>query len=502
MKLRTLFFTLFAFLLLSPAFGRDEESFKQDGYEFTLWTDTSVVISDADLGESIPLTEDGTLVLPTSVTFEGKTYLVERIGKYAFAGRGEIKHLVIGEGVTDIEPYAFYRCSGLESIHFPSTFECAPCYDSDGIFLGCSNLCRITVDERNREFDSRDGCNGLIVTESNTLFLGCRGTEIPSSVTTIGPRAFESSHNLERIVLPEGVRRIEYCAFRNCTNLKEVVLPSTLDSIGGSLFEGCGSLESIRIPQNVTKVSSRVFQGCYSLKEVVVDERNRTFDSRRHCNAIIDSAQDTIVAGCGASVILEGIKGIGAEAFSDTDVRSIYIPKSVQKIGKMAFSGCRFCNTITVNPKNPVYDSRDNCNAIIETATDKLVQGCGVTSIPGSVKELGDYSFWCMILPPCLVIPEGVEVIGEHVFSRFCGIERVQLPTSLKHIKSYAFMGCNVLSYVDMSRCSPSIEKYAFTHCKNLHLVDFSSMPGDISTQAFSDTPFEERLDKILERSK
>lgn len=502
MKLRTLFFTLFAFLLLSPAFGRDEESFKQDGYEFTLWTDTSVVISDADLGESIPLTEDGTLVLPTSVTFEGKTYLVERIGKYAFAGRGEIRHLVIGEGVSDIEPYAFYRCSGLESIHFPSTFEGASCYDSDGIFIGCSNLRRITVDEANWELDSRDGCNALIVTESNTLLLGCRGTEIPSSVTTIGPRAFEGCQDLERIALPEGVRRIDYCAFRNCTNLKEVVLPSTLDSIGGSLFEGCGSLESIRIPQNVTKVSSRVFQGCYCLKEVVVDERNRTFDSRHHCNAIIDSAQDTIVAGCGASVILEGIKGIGAEAFSDTDVRSIYIPKSVQEIGKMAFSGCQFCNTITVHPKNPVYDSRDNCNAIIETATDKLVQGCNVTSIPGSVKELGDYSFWRMILPPCLVIPEGVEVIGEHVFSRFCGIERVQLPSSLKHIKSYAFMGCNVLSYVDMSRCSPSIEKCAFTHCKNLHLVDLSPTPGDISSQAFSDTPFEERLDKILRRSK
>ena len=494
---------LFVFLLLSPAYGRNEESFKQDGYEFTLWSDTSVVISDADFGEPIPLTGDGTLVLPTSVTFEGKTYLVERIGRYAFAGRGEIKHLVIGEGVTDIEPYAFYRCSGLESIHFPSTFEGASCYDSDGIFLGCSNLCRITVDERNEEFDSRDGCNGLIVTESNTLMLGCRGTEIPSSVTTIGPRAFEGCQDLESIALPEGVRKIEYCAFRNCTNLKEIVLPSTLDSIGGSLFEGCASLESIRIPRNVTKVSSRVFQGCYSLKEVVVDERNRTFDSRRHCNAIIDSAQDTIVAGCGASVILEGIKGIGAEAFSDTGIRSIYIPKSVQKIGEMAFSGCQFCNTITVHPKNPVFDSRDNCNAIIETATDKLVQGCSVTNIPGSVKELGNFSFLRMILPPCLVIPEGVEVIGKYVFSRFCGIERVQLPSSLKHIKSDAFMGCNMLYYVDMSRCSPSIEDFAFSHCKNLHLVDFSPTPSeDISNLAFSDTPFGERVDKILERSK
>lgn len=490
---------LFLFLFLFSTCSYAVEDFRQGGFKYSIIEGNSIAISDAGFDDVIPISEDSTLVIPSSVTFEGDTYYVERIKREAFAIRPEIKHLVINEGVKYIEPYAFFRCPNLQSVYIPSTFVCAPCHD-EGLFIGCSNLCSITVDERNEEFDSRDNCNAIISTEDNTLILGCYSTKVPPTVTTIGHDAFRQCQKLERIILPEGVKKIEYCAFKNCPNLKEVSLPNTLDSLGGDLFEGCMSLTSITIPRGVSKISSRVFSGCHTLQDVKVSRLNRIFDSRNNCNAVIDSAQDTLVAGCGSSVIVEGIKGIGAFAFANSSLRSIKIPRSVRTIGSRAFSQCRFCNTIEVHPKNPVYNSKNNCNAIIETATGKLVQGCSLTCLADGVTDIGDYAFWGIPMPSYLVIPEGVEVIGERAFSRFNGIAYVQMPTSLKLIKQHAFAGCDGLYYVDLSRCSPRIEEFAFSGCSSLRAIDFSPIYGKISETAFANSPCYEMVKKLLER--
>ena len=486
-------------LSLLPARAQGVHDFIEGGFKYYIENDTAVTISDAGDDAPIPVTADSTLTIPSTVVHEGRTYRVTYIATKAFSVRREIRHLVIGEGVEIIGPYAFARCPNLTSMEIPSTLSCAPCYE-EGFFYGCSNLCRITVDRRNEEFDSRDDCNAIICTETDMLLLGCRSTVIPPTVTTIGPKAFDNCTNLVRLVLPEGVRRIEYQAFRDCINLKEIVLPSTLDSIGGSVFENCMNLESVTIPRGVTKISPRVFSGCYNLKEVRVDKANPTFDSRKHCNAIIDTAQDTIVAGCGNSFIPEGIKGIGAFAFANSSLREIKIPRSVRHIGDRAFAECHYCNAVSVHPGNPVYDSRGDSNAIIESATGRLVQGCSLTSVPDGVREIGDYAFFGVRLPPHLVIPEGVETIGYWAFSNYCAIQYVVLPSSLKWIKARAFGCIDALRYVDMSRCSPRVEVFAFSGCKALNVVDLSPHPGIIDNLAFANCPCKESVLRQVRR--
>ena len=486
----------FLISLCLSAHGRtDEVSFIQDGFKYIIKTDSTVSISDAGLEVPLPVSADSTLVIPSSVCHEGKTYRVERIEPESFGLRLEIKHLVVSEGVERIAQRAFNGCLSLTDISIPSTLD----YWDEWAFDFCSNLRRITVSEQNERYDSRDDCNAIIKTDENTLVFGCTGTRIPASVETIGFGAFrQCCQHLERIIIPEGVKRIEPCAFSQCINLKEISLPVSLESMGYGMFDDCMSLESVTIPRNVSEILGNdwgthwnLFAGCYNLKEVKVDRQNRTFDSRKNCNAIIDSKTDVLVAGCGTSFIPEGIKAIGELAFFGSALPAIRIPKSVRKIGSGAFHCCRSLSAISVAPGNPVYDSKDDCNAIIETASARLVQGCSRTRIPGGTKEIADSAFYMVYyLPPHLVIPEGVEVIGQDAFSD-TKLNSVQLPSTLKRIKRDAFACCKQLYYVDMSRCSPQVGFFAFYGCETLNYVNLPSTPGEIDETAFCKTPFE-----------
>lgn len=486
----------FLFLCLSAHANDVRDSFVQGGFKYFVETDSTVSISDAGPEVPVPVSADSTLVIPPSVCHEGNTYRVEFVKPESFCGRLEIKHLIVSEGVEQFGQYSFYECLNLTDISIPATLE----FWNDNVFGFCHNLRRITVSEQNEDFDSRDNCNAIIDTYENTLVFGCTGTRIPASVEVIGMEAFrQCCRHLERIVVPEGVKRIESCAFAQCINLKEISLPESLESMGHGLFIDCMSLESITIPRNVSEIRANkwytrwnLFGGCHNLKEVKVDKRNRTFDSRKNCNAIIDSRTDVLVAGCGNSVIPEGIKAIDELAFQGSSLPAIRIPKSVRRIGSGAFQDCRSLSAISVDPRNPVYDSRGDCNAIIETASSRLVQGCSRTVIPSGTKEIADSAFYMVYyLPPHLVIPEGVEVIGREAFTA-TKLNTVQLPSTLKQIKREAFTCCKQLYYVDMTKCNPQVGFFAFYGCETLNFVNLPSTPGEIDESAFYKTPFEE----------
>ena len=478
------------------------ETFQQGGFEYSVIIvppDKRVAtISDADMNIPLPVTEDSTLVIPSSVTLDGKEYKVDCMKRGAFCGRSEIKHLIISEGIENLSGDSFLFCENLVSVWLPSTlrFLDNPNPFSEQVFEGCTNLRQITVDEKNKTYDSREGCNAIIHTEKNELVSGCLGTVIPASVKTIGNSAFGGCLKMEHITIPEGVSKIEVCAFSGCAKLKTIDLPKSLNEICTAAFRECSSLESIRIPKNVTKIGKGLFDGCYNLRNIEVDPQNRTFDSRKHCNAIVHTESDTIVAGCGTTIILKGIKGIGEWSLRNTALRSIHIPASVEHIGEMAFAECRLCNSITVHPHNRVYTSPDHCNAIIETATGRLIQGCGTTTIPQGTTEIGKYAFASMSMPCHLFIPEGVRVIGKNAFRHCDDIKQLYLPSTLTRIREDAFWGNSRLYYVDISKSTTFIESGAFARCPSLCMVEFTENHVDISPTTFFESQNEEWLIK------
>lgn len=189
-------------------------------------------------------------------------------------------------------------------------------------------------------------------------------------------------------------------AFFSCTGITKVIIPETVTSIGQEAFQYCYGLTSFTIPKSVTYFGGEyepdinVFAYCEKLEKLTVEAGNPVYDSRNNCNAIIKTATNTLIAGCNATVIPSTVTTLRSVAFCGSGIQSVNIPKGVKEIGtENPFMDCAMLASITVEAGNPVYDSRNNCNAIIETKTNTLVAGCSKTAIPETVRAYGVYAF-------------------------------------------------------------------------------------------------------------
>ena len=219
-------------------------------------------------------------IIPNSVT---------SIGGSAFSGCSSLTSVTIPNSVTSIGGCAFYDCSGLTSVTIPNSVtsigSMAFCgcsgltsvtignsvtsigYDA---FFGCSGLTSIEVNSGNTVYGSPYNCNAIIKTETNELFLGCKNTIIPNSVTSIGEWAFYDCSGLTSVTIPGSVTNIGERAFAGCNGLTSVTIPSSVTSIGYCAFYGCSGLTSVTIQNGVTSIGERAFQGCRDLTSVTI----------------------------------------------------------------------------------------------------------------------------------------------------------------------------------------------------------------------------------------
>ncbi|MCQ2227208.1 MAG: leucine-rich repeat domain-containing protein [Bacteroidales bacterium] len=428
------------------------------------------------------------LVIPEDVT---------KINPYAFYGCKYITKITIPEGVAEIGNYAFRGCSALTSIEIPSSVTRI----GWNAFSDCSGLASMIIPEGVESIGSEafSGCSGLTgnlkipdgITEIyDDTFYGCSGltsVEIPSSVTIIDSEAFSGCSGLTSVTIPEGVTEIYWHAFSDCSGLKNVEISSSVSYIDDGIFSGCSSLESI-----------------------VVDEENTKYESRG--NSIIEKSTNTLVSGCKNTKIPDDVESISSEAFSGcSGLTSIEIPSSVTRIGSYAFDSCSSLESIVVAEGNAKYDSRDNCNAIIEKSTNTLVLGCKNTIIPNdvesigrnafygcsgltgdltiaeSVTSIGDYAFYDCSGLTSVVIPEGVESIGSGAFSGCSGLTgNLKIPDGITEIYDDTFYGCSGLTSVTIPEGVTGIGDYAFYGCSGLTSIEIPSSVTSIGWQAFS----------------
>ena len=314
--------------------------------------------------------------------------------------------------VTSIGDYAFCECSGLTSIEIASSVD----YIANNAFYWCDGLTSITI-------PSSVTCIG------NGAFLGC--TNLTSIVVESGNSVYDSRNNCNAIIekstnkliagcmytkIPSNVTSIENYAFFYCEYLAEVDLPSTLTSIGISSFEGCRGLTSISIPSSVTSIGEGAFSSCSGLT-------------------------------------------------------SIIIPSSVTSIGEGAFYLCSGLTSIVVESGNTVYDSRNNSNAIIETASNTLIAGGRNTKIPSSVTCIGDNAFFLCTELTSIEIPSSVTCIGNDAFSQCTGLTSIDLPNSITSIGDGAFYSCSSLTSITSYITDVfKTENNAFRGCDNATL--------------------------------
>ena len=172
-------------------------------------------------------------------------------------------------------------------------------------------------------------------------------------------------------------------------------------------FYACGNLISITLPESIVSISNDSFSGCYNLT-------------------------------------------------------SIFIPKNVRRIGKNAFADCSRLASICVDKENKTYDSRDNCNAIIETASNTLIAGCLNSVIPDSVVKIGDYAFSDRNLLESIELGDNIVSIGERAFAGCKDLKEIKLGDSVTSIGSCAFIACRRLATISIGKSLTLVGNYAF----------------------------------------
>lgn len=186
------------------------------------------------------------IIIPNSLVY---------IGVRAFANTG-IKNIILPNSLEILGAGAFINCESLRSAFLPKSLETIEFdYSFEGEsgyltpFQGCSNLTSIQVEEGNPNYDSRDNCNAIILSDDNILITGCAGSTIPNTVSSI-----------------------EIVAFRDCKGLTSIFIPSSVKIIGSLAFLGCSGLRTVEIPNTVENIGAGVFNGCYNLTNATVNK--------------------------------------------------------------------------------------------------------------------------------------------------------------------------------------------------------------------------------------
>jgi len=272
---------------------------------------------------------------------------------------------------------------------------------------------------------------------------------IPNSVTSIACEAFISCTGLTSVTIGNSVTRLVEFAFSACTSLTSITIPNSVIYIQDNAFSNCKGLTTLTISSSVQSIGLRAFIGCSGLTSIVVESGNTVYDSREGCNAIIETATNRLIQGCKATVIPNSVTSIGEYAFYDcTSLISIAIPSSVQSIGLFTFAACSGLTSIVVESENMVYDSRENCNALIHTATNTLIRGCQTTTIPNSVTSIGRHAFSGCSSLTSITIPNSVTSIDELAFFDCVGLTSIAIPKSVWAIGPNAFYACSELTSI------------------------------------------------------
>ena len=421
--------------------------------------------------------------------------------------RNKIKRIVIPEGITEIETWAFAYCENLESVEIPASITSIGGY----AFCGCKSLVNVNIPVN-------------VASIGSSAFQGCESLaniKIPVGIESIGFFAFEGCESLASIKIPVSVTHIGLFAFDGCKSLEiaeyngtltqwcalngggwltsvaksmilvgennldlkkqtTLTIPEGIASIGTYAFEGCERLESVNIPESITSIGQGAFDECENLEIAEYGGTLAQWCALDGGGYLTISAKSMILAGENnmdlkaqkTLKIPESVAYIGHHTFLGCykNLKSVAIPASVTSIGGYAFG---FCKNIEANYSGTL------------TQWCVLNGGGWLTSVAKSVILVGENNV-DLKKQTTLTIPENVTIIGDHAFSGCKSLVDVKIPESITKIGNSAFAYCESLASIVIPKNVTSIGDYAFGDCKNLASVAIPEGVTSIGEYAFT----------------
>ena len=338
---------LLALVLSASATAEEVYDFDVDGIYFKILengNDVSVTYKTYRYSSHTEYYESdytGDIIIPATVTFNGKTFQVTEIGDHAFYQRGSVTSITIPSSITVIKWDAFWYCTGLTRVNITDmvawcnmTCKSNPLYYARHLYLNGTEVTDLVIPE---------GVTAI----RNEAFMLCTGltsVTIGNDVTTIGDNAFEGCSGLTSVSIGNSVTSIGGVAFEGCTSLANLTLGNSLTTIRNHAFAGCTSLSSISIPNSVTNIGSAAFNGCTGLKSAIIGNS-------------VTSIGGNAFYGCVGLTNIDipnSVTEIGMYAFKGcTGLTGVCIGNSVTTIGKEAFMNAPAIATVTCKATTP-----------------------------------------------------------------------------------------------------------------------------------------------------
>lgn len=359
----------------------------------------------------------GSVTIPSSVTYNGKTYSVTAIGDMAFYF-SSVASVTIPNSVTYIGGSAFRDCTGLTSLTIPTNVTSIGNYAFDG----CNNVTKLT-------WNAKDcSSNGNMATSNITqvtIGLGVEvlpdyfvsgskiaGLSIPSTVKRIGAYAFNGCVGLTNIYIPTSITTIGNNAFEGCVGLTNIYFPNTVSSIGGYAFNNCTGLTSVTISLNVSSIGGNAFHGCNNVNKLVWNAKNCSSNGNMTTSNITQ-----VTIGSGVEVLPNNF-------VSCSKITTVSIPNSVTSIYDNAFSSCTRLTSVSIGNS-------------VQTIGYTAFSGCtGLTSV---------------------TFPNSVTTISSYAFSGCTNLNTISLPNSVFYIYNGVFSGCTKLAKVYCRAIMPPV---------------------------------------------
>ena len=413
----------FLFLLLAFGYATEAKSgeFTVDDiwYYYTNEDDDEVGVMYSKSGEY-----SGDVVMPSTVTDNGKQYTVTSIGSKAFSGCTRLKKVTIPNSVTNIGDNAFSECRGLKAVTIGNSVTAI----GGWAFSYCTGL--------------------------TTVVWNARSSQIPLSEFGNPMPPFSNCDRLTDFVFGEEVEHIPAYLCYNLTSLKNLVIGNSVTTIGNSAFSDCTGLTTVtwnaRNVQDFQSTGGRPFSNCKNLTEFVFGEEVE------HIPDYLCYKLTTLKN----LVIGNSVTSIGEWAFHRcTSLTEVTIPNSVTTIGGLAFYSCTGLQKVTIG--NSVKSIGDKafyfCNGLTEV------------SIPNSVTSIGSGTFEDCTGLKTVTIGNSVKSIGSNAFSSCTSLTAITIPNSVTSIGDETFYNCRSLEHVTSKAMMPpqiwvtTFDDYAMT---------------------------------------